>query len=115
MEYRQHFFVEGQYKGSTLRPKIPVHEVYVPPCGVAFFCPFCARVWALCPVEGQVTRVMSQLCGKHTKGEQLGGWETPGFYHEPGSMYVGFEKNWIDYWPEDMIKYEFELIVKQTS
>lgn len=64
----QHFFLENQLRGTAIRHKRRVHEELQLPYGYAFFCPQCARLWALCPIELQRTFPLSIECEACPRG-----------------------------------------------
>jgi len=114
MEYEQHFFVEGSYLGTTMRKDIYVRSTVAPPMGEAFFCPFCARIWAVCPVVGQPTAVSTVLCEKHNPKDSVGDWQI-GYAEYPGSILFSWDDEWNSMLPRDAFKREFLLYCKRHN
>jgi hypothetical protein len=104
MTITQHYFAEGRYLGATERKLIRVHDTLSPPLGSAFFCPYCAEVWARCPVEingsSQLTMVWTLSCRKHPAHYGCG---------VPGSLFLTWDKSFNDSLPEDAIRREFSV------
>ena len=68
--YEQHFYCEGAFLGSVVRPAAIVHGERQPAYSYAYFCPDCGEVWARCPVtdsNGFVNKwqVQGGYCRKH--------------------------------------------------
>lgn len=100
--FKQHFFVRGAYLGSSGRKQAAANPLW-PPKGSAFFCPDCSELWANCPIEGQQTIVYMVTCDKHPA------WS---LYTAPGSMWQGFDKDWLRDIPLFLAKREFALMMK---
>ena len=68
MPYLQHFIIEDKYLASTPRPSVewwPGCPEGGSPMGYAFFCPECTRLWAICPIEGLRSILITRECEKH--------------------------------------------------
>lgn len=101
MPITQHFIVEGQYLGQSIRSLKHYHnEVGLPP-SYAFFCPVCAEVWARCPVDlnGKLQPFMawSVACKKH---------EHPHGLWVPGSLMLSWDKPFTDSLPDAAVRRE---------
>lgn len=97
---RQSFFLRGKYLGSTERKKVWVHETLVPPSGIALFCPICAEIWLLAPIEGRKTFAFQVECEKHPE-------EYPHLI--PGSVLLPWDEDWNKALPVPLLKRELIL------
>ena len=87
-------FIEGQAYGS-FTPGV-AWEGYCPN-GLAFFCPYCARIWATIYIPGEQHQAVARPCLQHHDSPR---W--PG-----GSIWINGEA-WInDHLPPAAIQYEF--------
>ncbi len=106
--YRQDFFVRGKPMGSAMRYGKQVHEELIHPWGAAYFCPVCAVVWAVCPVTDTMTNEVSKFaaytipCAQHDN--QWG--------RIPGSLFLSWEGEYNEIFPDALVKYEFEQALK---
>lgn len=107
--YRQDFYVNGRHLGSAMRYGKHVHEdLNTNPAGIAYFCPVCASVWAICPVTDTMTNEASDFmpyripCAQHDRrwGEI------------PGSLYLSWDKEYDELFPDELIRYEFNQAMK---
>ena len=69
----QHFFLHGKHYGTAERSRETIHRQQFPPRGDAFFCPSCASLWAICPIEGAETMVNTAGCEQHPLWSDLPG------------------------------------------
>jgi hypothetical protein len=96
----QHFFIRGEYLGQTIRDKYYIHEQLVRPWGVAFFCPHCSELWAVCPIEGRQSAVLTMVCDKHPAN---------GLEMTPGSILVDWDKSYSSSLPSAVLRRELIL------
>lgn len=112
-EFVQHFFIRGNYFGTTTRPLYWVHnEIQNAPFGMAFFCPICAELWAVCPVEGEATQVETQFCEKHKYGDSYGRWSSGQVWRLdiPGSLWSSYDDQWNAGLSQQVLKRELLLL-----
>jgi len=111
MPYTQHYFVRNEYFGSVERTKISVRTQIAPPHGKAFFCPICAELWAVCPVDGQATQAITRFCERHKAGDSVGGWSSGHVsrYDFPGSLWLEWEPEWNQALPLALLERELML------
>ena len=113
MIYAQHFFIGSQYMGTTPRRYTEFHKTMHEgqPFDVhsqAWFCNQCGEVWARAVLEDAATgesypyRIEFHGCAKHPDPLH----RTP-----PGSIRSWY-KNLLPYLPDDMIRYEFGILMK---
>ena len=110
----QHFFIEGEHLGSIERANIFVHSTEAPPESEAFFCPFCARIWAILSVEGQPAAAHHVLCEKHQRCEQMGDWQI-GLGDYPGSILHNWNPSMVQTFPRRVLEREFLLYCKRNN
>ena len=96
----RHYFIRGQYFGHSSVTPIPAHGTYRVPPGRAFFCPRCAEIWALFPVDSQETYVDHVLCDKH---------ELSPSQQWPGCIYLTWAGEFCADLPTELLKREFLL------
>lgn len=109
--YQQDFIIEGDHLGSCLRRKYFIRGVVRIPEGEAFWCPICARVWAVCPVKSSETRINNVKCEAHMPAYS---WDTPGsiLNHLPDTFWVP-TKDIL--WPTAVLLREFLLYCKRNN
>lgn len=64
----QHYIIEGNHLGSAAIPLTqPTNIGFYPLRSLAYFCPYCADIWARFPIEGdtQEWAVLTHPCRKH--------------------------------------------------
>lgn len=116
MNFTRHFFIEGQYLGSTPVgfERVRDSNRVVPPRGHSFFCPYCGRLWAECPVENQGAMVWTRGCKDHAAGSIVGGFPAGGLgsmmvhtFEAPGSIHLPWEEGFSASFPPKVIEWEF--------
>jgi len=109
MHYRRQFFVGSKYLGEVPCGPIQAHEDSIAPYGEAYFCPVCGDVWARVvvssPLSGQLSPFMVRAipCEKHDKRT---------FCSIPGSLYLGWGREYNTDIPDELVQYEFQQAMK---
>lgn len=113
----QHYFIRGKYYGSAERQPVYHHAERCNPTGLAFFCPFCGEVWALCPVEGQPFNSYNSPCEKHKRTDELGSSSLGRItrLEVPGSLLLPFDPEWNDALPRELLAREFLIHFNHQS
>src|SRR5687768_11047651 len=94
----RHYFIRGEYKGAFPASHKPVHNELHPATGKAFFCPVCAEVWGLFPVDRQETYVDHVLCDKHDSSPSR---------PYPGCLTLPWDAEWNSDLPTELLVREF--------
>ena len=105
MSWRQAFIVGGRVLGWADRSRIFVHGELQAPTGVAFFCPECVALWAVCPIQGEPTYPLVRPCERHSRT----------FYDHGGSLWLNWDQSFNSALPPPAISREFDLAVSAYS
>jgi hypothetical protein len=107
--YEQHFYVEGTFLGSVVRPAMIVHAERQPPYSYVYLCPDCGEVWARCPVKRtdydppreSKWQVQGGYCRQHPG---------PSPFTVAGSLLLSWEPEYSNLLLScpDVVKWEFE-------
>lgn len=81
--FEQHFYIEGRFMGSVVRPHVVVHAERHPPLSIGYFCGQCGDIWAKSPVTPHQTWDLKwATCPKHVdenpnavSGSLLSNWD----------------------------------------
>lgn len=91
--------------GDNPRQFILVHERYLPPLSVMFYCPKCGDVWAKCEViaddKRQSWQSYARVCRKCPMHPMS---DVPA-----GSMYFGWDKGFNEALPKELVEREFNI------
>lgn len=94
----QHFIIEGKHLGTVERGRHFVHGEVQLPQAYAFFCPYCAEIWARCPVDGvKAFHALTSTCRRHKRSS----------FSVPGSLRVALDDDFNNSFPPEVIRWEF--------
>lgn len=110
MRYQQAFFVGQKFLGFAERaPQNKCNLRNLQPVAYAFFCPVCGEVWARCPIEDTLLggtslyQSITARCQKHPEPLSL---------KLPGSLWLSWDREFSDSFPDDLVRYEFNLLMQ---
>ena len=106
--YEQHFYAEGAFLGSVVRPSVIVHGELQSPYSYAYFCPDCGEVWARCRAReigkfhSAKWQVQGGYCRKHP--------ERSNPFSVAGSLMLAWEPEYCELLLScpDVVKWEFD-------
>jgi len=101
----RHYFFRGKHIASVNPSAIFVHGRKQIPPGRAFFCPICAEIWLLAPVDREETFVDHVLCDRHP----------PTASRRAGSMFLSWDAEWNKDLPSELLKMEFLTLYSQKE
>lgn len=99
--WQQSFIVEGKYLGETPRTYHP--ETGREPLGYCFFCQECSRLWALCPILGQPSQVLTRPCLQHPMWKDF------------GSLWTSWDRDFTEAWPADVLTMELGYLLDKLD
>lgn len=105
MAFFRHFYVNGEYLGSSEDPSRIVHATLTQPIPYVMFCPVCGEIWARMPVVNSMAdwRIIGGYCEKH---------QPPTRFMVPGSLILNWEPELTKILPDAVIRREFELHIR---
>ncbi len=109
MSFTQQFIINGRYLGTAERKHTFTHGQITAPSSYAFFCPHCANIWARCPVTQKYTEATSFFQVLSIPCERCP-MRLP--YHIPGSVFLSWDKEFSEAFPDELIAHEFNQAVK---
>ena len=109
--YTRHYFIRGEYFGYCDNAYEMVHAEKSDPYGVAFFCPLCGTLWAMCPVADQPFSTERNYCERHKPGDKVGSWSHGHVWNTevPGSLWSNWNNHWNLQLPKKVLAREFNL------
>ena len=99
----RHYFIGSKYYGAYPPSYTPVHSTMEIPFGKAFFCPVCAEVWALAPIDGKETYPETILCEKH---------EFSPSRSIPGGLFLAWDTTWNKDLPLELLAREYLILLR---
>lgn len=102
MTWTQHFYVHGEYLGSSERLPLITKGVAHRPFSVAYFCPTCGEVWARAAIEGAPFQPWVVSCEKH-RGLK---------YSPAGCLWMDWDKDYTKAFPPKVLKRELEMLLE---
>ena len=114
--FTQHFIVDGEHLATIETGPVYYRGQFIAPDGIAFFCPLCSTLWAVCPVEGHSTNVMTCYCKRHRPGDKtFDGWGAVMQDDLPGSLWLDWPEYWPGHLPLPVLWRELELEVAEVE
>ena len=102
----RHYFIEGAHFGSDPARAIQYQGMFLKPKGLFFFCKFCGRMWAECPVDNETSSIAVMPCERHKPNYS---WDVP------GSVWLSWDSSWTDSLPKSVLEREFSLHYARTQ